>query len=391
MLEAIPSELRALGLAAEVDLEANCRLQPLAELFEIARRARRWSIARAARETDTPQRLIKAIEHADPSRLDPDPLVVYATRLGTSHLLAEWITANPRLAETLRLPGEEGLLARAREILMEDARRVALVPHALARVTPPRFEAPPGYAAHLHPDSVEARLAGVRVASGGGSPDPGAPPVALPATPAPPAIYQFHVELHHMDPPVWRRIRVSNAITFAELHDILQIAMGWENRHLHAFTWRRVEIGLPDPEWSHGVLDGTRLRLADLGLRARAKLGYLYDFGDDWDHTLRLEKILPLAENPAPVCLEGAGTCPPEDCGGPYGYDHILKILENPEVRSDEDRELLDWVGPGFDPKSFSIEPINRALARVAAASRRRARTRPQRKSPPPSDPPFPF
>lgn len=175
-------------------------------------------------------------------------------------------------------------------------------------------------------------------------------------------IYQIKVTLLWTAPPIWRRLLVPSDITLSNLHDLLQLAMGWTDSHLHEFLFRGQCYGPTDPE--RGVAEGIderKVRLNQLLVRVGAKIVYTYDFGDGWEHGIVLEKGLPVDPNMAyPLCTGGVGACPPEDCGGIGGFYRLLEVIRNPQ--HDEYEELLEWVGEDYDPEKFSIEAINRAL-----------------------------
>lgn len=138
-------------------------------------------------------------------------------------------------------------------------------------------------------------------------------------------VYQLKVALREISPMIWRRLLVTSDTSVAYLHAILQTAMGWEDVHLHRFRIHGKDYGIYR---SGGLLfddDPDQVILSDFRLRASERFVYEYDMGDCWRHDIRLERILPL--NPKqtyPVCLAGAGDCPPEDCGGPAGYRTLL-------------------------------------------------------------------
>jgi Plasmid pRiA4b ORF-3-like protein len=143
----------------------------------------------------------------------------------------------------------------------------------------------------------------------------GAPPVA---------VYQLHVWLRGISPMIWRRLLVRSDTTIAELHDVLQIAMGWADEHLHRFVIHGKAYGVAQPGGISFADDPTGVRLADFGFRPRERFRYEYDFGDGWEHVVRVERILaPDADGARggyPVCVGGARACPPEDCGGSWAY-----------------------------------------------------------------------
>lgn len=198
------------------------------------------------------------------------------------------------------------------------------------------------------------------------------PPDALVRTGAPPPAaavrpdtrYRIKLALRDVThPPVWRRLEVPADLDLGQVHEVIQTAMGWENCHLHVFSAGDAEYGMPDPDLGHA--DERAVRLSQLLTEAGDRLGYTYDFGDGWEHDLTLEEILPAeAGTTGAICTVGKGACPPEDCGGPYGYQELKAILADPG--DDQHEDMLEWLGvasPGdFDPHAFSAEDANRRL-----------------------------
>ncbi len=176
----------------------------------------------------------------------------------------------------------------------------------------------------------------------------------------PSAVYQLKVTLGNIRPPIWRRVLVADTTTLPKLHDILQVVMGWENCHLHSFLIRGVEYGEPLIDSYLTLRDERRFRLSDLALDAKSKFRYTYDFGDDWQHDIVVEAILPPQPGQVlPVCLKGKRAAPPEDIGGPWGYQALLEAKDNPRHPEYENfRELLEI----FDAEAFDMEAINRQL-----------------------------
>ena len=178
-------------------------------------------------------------------------------------------------------------------------------------------------------------------------------------------IYQIKIALLGTRPPVWRRLLVPAGMTLAQLHDVLQTAMGWENCHLHEFRIGGQTFGVPDPDAT--LMGGTasinerKVRLCDVLGKASAKAEYTYDFGDSWEHSILVEKLLP--SEPGlnyPICTDGERHGPPEDCGGVGGYYNLLEAIHDPEHQEHE--EMLEWIGGDFDPEAFSVEDVNRRL-----------------------------
>jgi hypothetical protein len=142
---------------------------------------------------------------------------------------------------------------------------------------------------------------------------------------APPVTaYQLHVWLREVSPMIWRRLLVRGDSTIADLHATLQIAMGWTDTHLHRFVIHGKDYGVAQLGGISFADDPARVCLADFGFRPRERFAYEYDFGDGWEHVVRVERFLPVAPAAArrsyPVCIGGARACPPEDCGGPWAY-----------------------------------------------------------------------
>lgn len=177
-------------------------------------------------------------------------------------------------------------------------------------------------------------------------------------------VYQFKIALEGIRPPVWRRIQVPETYTFWDLHLAIQDVMGWEDYHLHEFeiidpsTGAKMSIGVPDEEFGRKILSERKQEISQYFSMKNKSAEYLYDFGDNWEHKILLEKILPREEGTAyPVCVKGKRACPPEDCGSLGGYESILEALENPE--DEENEELLDWVGEDFDPEHFDAKEVD--------------------------------
>ncbi len=159
--------------------------------------------------------------------------------------------------------------------------------------------------------------------------------------------------------PVWRRVRVPVGIALEELHFVFQVSMGWTNSHLHAFDFGGVQYGFPDDEEPiFQDESGVSLKKA---LGTAKSFGYLYDFGDSWEHSVAVESVLKMdAVWDFPVCLAGAGACPPEDVGGRGGYENFCDIISDPE--HEEHHETLIWAGGVFDPYSFDVNRVSREL-----------------------------
>lgn len=173
-------------------------------------------------------------------------------------------------------------------------------------------------------------------------------------------IYQLKISLSYSKPIIWRRVQVPDNYSFYQLHVVIQNAMGWEDYHLHQFTavdsrtGATLEIGCIDKsEEVLEVIDEQEVKLYQIFSNSNKKVLYEYDFGDGWEHSVILEKILPVnKELEYPVCIEGKQRCPPEDCGGVWGYAELLEVLSNPD--HPEYKETVEWIGGKFDPNDFA-------------------------------------
>jgi hypothetical protein len=179
------------------------------------------------------------------------------------------------------------------------------------------------------------------------------------------SIHVLHVELVDVQPAVWRELHVPSTMPLSRLHAVLQAAFGWTDSHLHVFETRTQRFGRPHPDdddWSDTpLLDERKYSVADVAPRARTLFGYRYDFGDDWVHRIRVQKVQPPeAGKKYPACTAGARAGPPDDCGGPPGYERMLAILADPS--HEEHEEMLEWVGGAFDPEAFALKAIDKAV-----------------------------
>ncbi|AFZ69393.1 plasmid pRiA4b ORF-3 family protein [Deinococcus peraridilitoris] len=197
------------------------------------------------------------------------------------------------------------------------------------------------------------------------------------AASSPTEVHQLKITLNGSKPSVWRRIQVPSTSTLGQLHAAIQLAFGWTNSHLHEFeiAQQRYTMDLADEFDDFGGIDEDTVTLtAVLPKGTRAK--YLYDFGDSWQHTILVEDILPADPQATyPTCLTGKNACPPEDCGGFFGYAQMLEELQDPD--HPEHETWLEWLGGDFDPKAFSVDEANARLAQLAKLRKgRRAASR---------------
>lgn len=207
-------------------------------------------------------------------------------------------------------------------------------------------------------------------------------------------IYEVRITLSGSKPPIWRKLAVPSDITLGQLHEVIQIAMGWTDSHLHQFMLknkslkkgpeviaRLTEAGRYDeiftatrgirvfvprgPEFADLDMEGEdedAVTLSELCPKVKSKLIYEYDFGDGWQHIIEVQKIVePEPDVEYPICLAGKKACPPEDCGGVWGYYDLLDAIADPKHENHDD--MLEWLGDDFDPEAFDLDEVNTMLA----------------------------
>jgi len=176
-------------------------------------------------------------------------------------------------------------------------------------------------------------------------------------------VYQLKVTLQGIRPPVWRRVQLRDS-SLADLHDVIQISFGWEDDHLHVCAVGGEEYGARDPMGEMEYRDERKLKLSQLVAQGIKKFSYTYDFGDNWEHAILIEKTVPAeADARYPRCIAGARAGPPEDCGGPWGYADLVEAVRNPQHEGRED--LLEWLGDDFDPEACDLDAITKELQRL--------------------------
>jgi Plasmid pRiA4b ORF-3-like protein len=162
-------------------------------------------------------------------------------------------------------------------------------------------------------------------------------------------------------------LELASSIRLDALSTAVQTAFGWAGYHLWVFETARGEFGIPDPDLGHR--DAATVTLRAVAPRPGARMRYLYDFGDDWQHDITVETVSRVdSDVHYPCCTAGRRAGPPEDCGGVWGYTELLEILA--DTRHEEHEERLEWLGidsaAEFDPAAFDLAEINRQLAALA-------------------------
>ncbi len=181
-------------------------------------------------------------------------------------------------------------------------------------------------------------------------------------------ILELRITLRYIRPAIWRRVEVLPDSNLLELHHVIQSAMGWTDSHLHKFEQGGRSYGPPDREFGEPVISERKTRIDQLLERPKARLMYMYDFGDGWEHDVVLEAIGDSSPGARyPRVTAGKRACPPEDVGGPPGYADFLDAITNPA--HEEHASMIGWIGGSFDPESFDVIVANDRVPR-----RRRAR-----------------
>ncbi len=182
--------------------------------------------------------------------------------------------------------------------------------------------------------------------------------------------FEFKIQLQGISkPPVYRKLKVPENMTFDRFHSAIQNTFGWHNAHLYEFSESGYsslfKIEIPSPENEGDSFDSRKVKLKEIFKQEKQRFTYIYDFGDDWTHKIILEKITP-EKITRPYCIGGKGKCPPEDCGGIHGYQRFLEIVNNP--KDPEYEEMREWVwlpeGKAWDVNEFDLEKANERAAR---------------------------
>jgi hypothetical protein len=182
------------------------------------------------------------------------------------------------------------------------------------------------------------------------------------------AIATLRIEIKYIEPLIWRRVAVRTSMNFMGLHKVIQAAMGWLDYHLWEFIVDERKYGIPHPDRSH-VKNGATTQLAAVLASGITEFGYVYDFGDNWEHRVIVEKTDQTKTGAKyPRFLGGERCCPPEDCGGPPGYFDFIENITH--KNSKKAKGALDWYGGPYDPNDIDEEQIKITLGRIANSYR---------------------
>lgn len=174
-------------------------------------------------------------------------------------------------------------------------------------------------------------------------------------------VFQLKIILKGSKPPIWRRIVAPGDTSLDKLHEIIQIAMGWTDSHMHQYICNGTYYCIPyDDDPIVDMVDERGVKINKLLKKEKDKIFYEYDFGDGWLHEITLEKITGAAGKSKVRCLKGVGACPPEDCGGLWGYYDLLEVVK--DENNPDYAEMLEWLGEGFDPDFYDLTVTNVVL-----------------------------
>jgi len=180
------------------------------------------------------------------------------------------------------------------------------------------------------------------------------------------SVYQIHILLKDSKPRIWRRILINSTSLLPDLHLAIQASMGWLNYHLHQFIKDDINYSPRTPDdidyWDDSyMIDYKNTIISDLLTKEKDKIMYEYDFGDDWEHYITLEKIHEMdGKLPFPICIKGKMNCPPEDSHGIWGYMDMLEIIKNPKHK--DYKEFSECFNEDFNPEIFDIKEANTQL-----------------------------
>ena len=176
-------------------------------------------------------------------------------------------------------------------------------------------------------------------------------------------VFQLRVVLEEVRPVVWRRLLVPGGARLPRFHEMLQVALGWTDSHLHQFRIEEVLWGMHFDDWPDEELDEATVTVVG-ALGATRRFFYDYDFGDGWGHEVVVEDRWSGGRGlKHAVCLAGERSCPPEDVGGPSGYADLLAVLADPSDA--EHAQMVMWSGGDFDPGRFDLIGVNVGLQRL--------------------------
>lgn len=200
-------------------------------------------------------------------------------------------------------------------------------------------------------------------------------------------VHQLQISLNETNPQVWRNFKINSHVTFHQLHIAIQIVMGWRNCHPYEFETLMVPYNMSEnerllliqsesrkvykivPEIEDNYFDNNNLtpsnsiEIIDVLTEINSEIAYNYDFGDAWEHVIKVENIIENEILLSPQCINGAMCCPPENCGGIYGFNNLLTIITN--RKNPKFNETIKWLGNKFNPNAFNLLKVNKLLSLI--------------------------
>ena len=182
-------------------------------------------------------------------------------------------------------------------------------------------------------------------------------------------MFTMKIDLEGIEPPIWRRIQIASSQNLWGLHNVIQVAMGWTGSHMHEFIIKKVRYGQTDDEagelnefYGVEIKEESEAILSEV-MHARSRFLYVYDFGDDWRHVIKVEKSEDVHEplKAWATVIEGGRNCPPEDVGGVWGYLELLEIQQR-GAKNSEEESFLEMLPEGFNPDEFDLEEAQAAM-----------------------------
>ncbi|MCR5143875.1 MAG: plasmid pRiA4b ORF-3 family protein [Lachnospiraceae bacterium] len=188
--------------------------------------------------------------------------------------------------------------------------------------------------------------------------------------------YQLKITLKEVKPAVWRRVIVPEGISFSQLTMVIHEVMGWSGYHLSEYLFNNLRIILREEDdfsdfgmgfFGYQELNASNFLIDEMFDEVKS-FTYTYDFGDDWRHQIQIEKVIEDYEYTFPMVVKYKGEIPPEDCGGPWGYEHLLEVLEDP--KNEEYEDLKKW----YDlqkAEDFDLKRVNDELSKMKKTTRK--------------------
>ena len=172
-------------------------------------------------------------------------------------------------------------------------------------------------------------------------------------------VLKLRISILDVKPEIFREILVKDNITFEALHKIIQLSFGWTNSHLYSFTVKETQFSVPNKDFPNEDLN-VKNTITEILFRKGQKALYIYDFGDNWEHEIKVIEVMHEdKEIKYPICIGGKRNAPPEDCGGFPGYEEVIKAFKNPQKK--ESKDLLEWLGD-YNPEEFDIDEVNELI-----------------------------